>query len=162
MIFILNSIFTQGTTPVINISFIMSSQFNHKFSVANFYNKLHFSHVWDNQSTFSNKRLTLFAPCWTLIGNKQFLFLFLFLFLFTQYIKNWLKILICSGKLELLMTVWLLCFDSAQVLYIYFQIPICSKFISVSSQTVINNSSGIIKVLFLTNDLNCLLGLVGP
>ena len=40
-------------------------------------NKLHFSHVWDNQSTFSNKR----------------------------FMKNQLKILICSGKLEYLMTV---------------------------------------------------------
>jgi hypothetical protein len=33
MIFILNSILTQGTNPVVNISFIMSSQFNHKFTM---------------------------------------------------------------------------------------------------------------------------------
>jgi hypothetical protein len=31
-----NSILTQGTNPDINISFIMSSQFNHKFTVTNF------------------------------------------------------------------------------------------------------------------------------
>jgi len=45
-------------------------------------NKLHFFHVWDNQSTFSNKRL-----------------------LHAIYKKMTVNFNICSGKLEFLMTV---------------------------------------------------------
>ena len=82
MKFILNSNFTQGANPVVNISFIMSSQFNHKFTVTNFY----------------LRKLFLLKFCQCLKINRcQFIF--------------------------------------------FFQIPICSKFISFSSHTIINNSS---------------------